>query len=52
MKLPISHSLKQIAELIDCKFIGSPDFLVMGINEIHQVEEGDLVFVDNKKYYV
>jgi UDP-3-O-[3-hydroxymyristoyl] glucosamine N-acyltransferase len=51
MKLPISHSLKQIAELIDCKFIGSPDFLVMGINEIHQVEEGDLVFVDNKKYY-
>ncbi len=51
MKLPFSHSLKQIAQFIDCKFIGKPDFLVSGINEIHQVEAGDLVFVDNEKYY-
>ena len=51
MKLQLSHTLKTISELIDCKFIGSPDFLVTGINEIHKVEEGDLVFVDNEKYY-
>ena len=51
MKLPFSHSLQSIAELIDCRFIGSPDFLVTGMNEIHQVEAGDLVFVDNEKYY-
>ena len=51
MKLPYSHTLKAIAELINCKFIGDPDFLITGINEIHQVEEGDLVFVDNEKYY-
>ncbi len=51
MKLPYAHNLKAIAELIDCKFIGNPDFLVTGINEIHQVESGDLVFVDNEKYY-
>ncbi len=51
MKLPYSHSLRTVAELIDCRFIGRPDFLVSGINEIHQVEEGDLVFVDNEKYY-
>ena len=43
MKLQLSHTLKTISELIDCKFIGSPDFLVTGINEIHKVEEGDLV---------
>lgn len=51
MKLPFSHTLKTISELIDCKFIGSPDFEVTGINEIHKVEKGDLVFVDNEKYY-
>ncbi len=51
MKLPFSHTLKSIADLIDCKFIGNPDFSVIGINEIHQVEAGDLVFVDNEKYY-
>lgn len=51
MKLPYSHNLKAIANLIDCKFIGNPDLLVTGINEIHQVEAGDLVFVDNEKYY-
>lgn len=51
MKLSHSHTLKEIAELIDCKFIGSSDFLISGINEIHKVEAGDLVFVDNEKYY-
>lgn len=51
MKLPIQHSLQSIADLIDCKFIGSPEFIVTGINEIHKVEDGDLVFVDNEKYY-
>ena len=51
MKLPYSHNLKSIAELIDCRYIGNPDFLISGINEIHQVEIGDLVFVDNEKYY-
>lgn len=51
MKLPYSHNLKSIAELISCKYIGNPEFLISGINEIHQVEAGDLVFVDNEKYY-
>ncbi len=31
--------------------MGSPDFPVLGINEIHVVEPGDLVFVDHPKYY-
>jgi UDP-3-O-[3-hydroxymyristoyl] glucosamine N-acyltransferase len=51
MKFPHPHSLKEIATLIDCKFIGSEDFEILGINEIHVVEPGDIVFVDHPKYY-
>jgi len=51
MKFPKAHTLKQIADLIDCKFVGSSDFPVHGINEIHVVESGDIVFVDHPKYY-
>ena len=51
MKFPRVHTLKEIADLISCKFIGSPDFEVHGMNEIHVVEPGDIVFVDHPKYY-
>ncbi len=51
MKFPRRHSLKEIAEIINSKFIGSENFSISGINEIHVVEEGDIVFVDHPKYY-
>ncbi|WP_299109810.1 UDP-3-O-(3-hydroxymyristoyl)glucosamine N-acyltransferase [uncultured Winogradskyella sp.] len=51
MKFPIPHSLKQIASLIDCEYKGAEDFEILGINEIHVVEPGDIVFVDHPKYY-
>jgi len=51
MKFSKPHTLKQIADLIDCKFIGAADFAVLGMNEIHVVEPGDIVFVDHPKYY-
>ncbi|WP_452230226.1 MULTISPECIES: UDP-3-O-(3-hydroxymyristoyl)glucosamine N-acyltransferase [unclassified Lacinutrix] len=51
MKFPKPHTLKQIADLIDCKFVGDANFQVLGINEIHVVEKGDVVFVDHPKYY-
>lgn len=51
MKLNIPHTLKEIAELINCDFVGDPNHLVTGINEIHVVVPGDLVFVDHPKYY-
>ncbi len=51
MKLKQSKSLKEIAELLNCEFIGDPNHIITGINEIHCVEEGDIVFVDFKKYY-
>jgi UDP-3-O-[3-hydroxymyristoyl] glucosamine N-acyltransferase len=51
MKFPKPYTLKQIANLIDCKFVGSEDFEILGMNEIHVVEPGDIVFVDHPKYY-
>lgn len=51
MKLPEGKTLKQIADLINCEFVGDPNHIVSGINEIHRVENGDLVFVDHPKYY-
>ena len=51
MKFPNPNTLKQIANLIDCKFVGDANFLVLGMNEIHVVEPGDIVFVDHPKYY-
>lgn len=51
MKLKNPQTLKEIASLIDCSFVGDENHLVTGINEIHMVEAGDLVFVDHPKYY-
>jgi len=51
MKFPRVHSLKEIAEIIGSEYVGSDDFPVHGMNEIHVVESGDIVFVDHPKYY-
>ncbi|MCH4823245.1 UDP-3-O-(3-hydroxymyristoyl)glucosamine N-acyltransferase [Gramella lutea] len=51
MKFPHKHSLKEIAEIIGCDYIGDPEFEVLGMNEIHVVTPGDIVFVDHPKYY-
>lgn len=42
--------ITEIARLIGAKIIGR-EGEARGINEIHKVEEGDLVFVDHPKYY-
>jgi UDP-3-O-[3-hydroxymyristoyl] glucosamine N-acyltransferase len=51
MKLPRTYSLKEISELVNCEYVGNADHPITGINEIHMVEEGDIVFVDHPKYY-
>lgn len=51
MKFPKPHTLKNIADLIDCKYVGDDNFQVLGMNEIHVVAPGDIVFVDHPKYY-
>jgi UDP-3-O-[3-hydroxymyristoyl] glucosamine N-acyltransferase len=51
MKFPRAYRLNEIAEIIEAIFVGPPDFEIFGLNEIHVVEEGDIVFVDHPKYY-
>ncbi|MFD1613848.1 UDP-3-O-(3-hydroxymyristoyl)glucosamine N-acyltransferase [Gelatiniphilus marinus] len=51
MKFPKPYTLKEIAQLIDCEYVGAQDFPVLGMNEIHVVNAGDIVFVDHPKYY-
>jgi len=51
MKFPKVYSLKEIATIIGTEFIGDENFPIKGMNEIHVVESGDIVFVDHPKYY-
>jgi len=43
--------IQEIAALIGAEIIGDENGAATGINEIHKVESGDLVFVDHPKYY-
>ena len=45
------YTLEQIATIINAKYVGASDFPVLGMNEIHVVQAGDIVFVDHPKYY-
>ncbi|MFI5205040.1 MAG: UDP-3-O-(3-hydroxymyristoyl)glucosamine N-acyltransferase [Flavobacteriales bacterium] len=51
MKFNSPQTLAQLAEFLKCEYMGPADHLVLGTNEIHRVEKGDLVFVDHPKYY-
>ena len=51
MRFPQPYTLKQIATIINAKYVGAEDFPVLGMNEIHVVRAGDIVFVDHPKYY-
>ncbi len=49
LKEPLSAAA--IAALINAKVLGNDQCLVIGINEINRVRQGDLMFVDHPKYY-
>lgn len=51
MKFEQPVPLREIALLIGARIIGNENREATGINEIHKVENGDLVFVDHPKYY-
>jgi UDP-3-O-[3-hydroxymyristoyl] glucosamine N-acyltransferase len=51
MKLDNPHTLAEIAALAGCAFAGDGTLVLTGINEIHRVEPGDVVFTDHPKYY-
>ena len=51
MKFPKVYSVETIATIIGSEYVGDSNFPVTGMNEIHVVEPGDIVFVDHPKYY-
>jgi UDP-3-O-[3-hydroxymyristoyl] glucosamine N-acyltransferase len=51
MRLNKPIAVQWIADFIGAELVGNPSAVAKGINEIHKVEEGDIVFVDNPKYY-
>lgn len=51
MKFPAPVTVQWIAGLINAEVVGDEQAQATGINEIHKVETGDLVFVDHPKYY-
>lgn len=51
MKLDRVYTLKEISEIVQCAYVGNEHHQITGINEIHMVETGDIVFVDHPKYY-
>ena len=51
MKFPQPVPIRSIASLVNARVVGDEEAKAEGINEIHRVEPGDLVFVDHPKYY-
>ena len=51
MKFPSPVSLSWLSEFLGATLKGTTQASATGINEIHKVEPGDLVFVDHPKYY-
>ena len=51
MKFKQAIPVTQIAAWTNSEIIGDSNAMVTGLNEIHNVEAGDITFVDHEKYY-
>lgn len=51
MKFKAPIAIQDIAALIGAEIVGDPNIKVTYLSEIHKVEKGSLMFVDNEKYY-
>ena len=51
MQFPSPVPVKWLSEFLGAELIGDKNGHATGINEIHKVEKGDVVFVDHPKYY-
>ena len=51
MKLLTPVSVAWLSKLTNAEIIGNQHLEITGVNEIHQVALGDIVFVDHPKYY-
>lgn len=51
MKFKQPIPVTELAKKINAELLGDRSLLATGINEIHKVEPGDVMFVDAKKYF-
>jgi UDP-3-O-[3-hydroxymyristoyl] glucosamine N-acyltransferase len=51
MQFPSPVAIQWLSEFLGAELIGDKNGHATGINEIHKVEKGDVVFVDHPKYY-
>jgi len=51
MNFPRTYALKEISTLINARAVGNFDVEITGLNEIHVIQKGEIVFVDHPKYY-
>lgn len=51
MRIGSNFTVGDLAKFLGREVVGDCSLIVTGINEIHRVEPGDLVFVDHPKYY-
>lgn len=51
MQFPSPLRLADAAALLGCQYIGPEDHLILGLNEIHRVQPGDITFSDVRKYF-
>jgi UDP-3-O-[3-hydroxymyristoyl] glucosamine N-acyltransferase len=51
MRFPSPVQMQWLADFLGAELLGDKNGQATGINEIHKVEHGDLVFVDHPKYY-
>lgn len=51
MQFKNALTLAEVADFLSCQYVGDPNHTITGINEIHMVNKGDIVFVDHPKYY-
>lgn len=51
MKFPTPIPVTELAQRFDAQLIGDKTLFATGINEIHKVKSGDIVFADVSKYF-
>lgn len=51
MKFDKAYTANELAAITGAQVIGNGNLTVTGLNEIHNVTDGDITFVDHEKYY-
>lgn len=50
MKFVEANTIRELAEMIDCKVLGDPNKLITGVNRIEEAGDSDLTFLADERY--